>query len=291
MSVMSDSLCIVLLASLSGIACSTLGVFLVLRRMSMLGDAISHSVLFGIVVAFLLSSSRAPIGMLLGAALVGVVTVFTANLLNRNGHLSEDASIGVTYTALFALGVVLISVFAGQVDLDPDCVLYGEIAFAPLYTVTIGGFELARSLVVLIVACAANVLFVYFGFRRLKLLCFDPLLAASSGIAVAGWHYTLMALVSFTTVASFESVGAILVVALLVIPANTAWLCASSLGQMLVYSWLFAVAAALSGFWLARQVDGSIAAAMVLVSGALFFMVFIARLALRRWRTSRPLAA
>src|SRR5690606_10985394 len=145
---------------------------------------------------------------------------------HKKARLQSDASIGVTFTWLFAIGVILISVYAGQVDLDQDCVLYGEIAYVPLDTIiTPDGKNLGpKALYVMGVVFIAVVAFIVTCYKVLLLSTFDPAFATSIGIATSLWHYLLMGAVSATTVASFESVGAILVVALLIAPAATAYL-------------------------------------------------------------------
>nr|WP_317170087.1 metal ABC transporter permease [Rhodocytophaga rosea] len=122
---------IILAGSLVAVCCSLLGCYLILRKMAMVGDAISHAVLPGIVLAFLFTGSRDSVPMLLGAGILGVLCTFLIEFFHTKARLQTDASIGVTFTWLFALGVILITVFAGQVDLDQDCVLYGEIAYIP----------------------------------------------------------------------------------------------------------------------------------------------------------------
>ncbi len=272
----SDDVWVILIAILVGLSCSLVGVFLVLRRMSMLGDAISHSVLFGIVMGFLVTGSRDPFIMIVSAALVGLLTAFLTSFLNSQGRLQEDASIGVTFTWLFALGVILISAFAGSVDLDQECVLYGEIAFAAFDRWIFQGVDLGpRSFWLLLLVTSGTGIFVACSFRRLKLLCFDRTLAHSLGISVTFWHYTLMAFVSMVTVAAFDAVGAILVVALLVTPANSAFLLAKSVLGMLLLALGFAVLSALGGYFLAAQVDASISAAIALISGLIFIVVLL----------------
>jgi manganese/zinc/iron transport system permease protein len=282
----SDGLWIIIIGCLVGISCSLVGVFLVLRKMSMLGDAISHSVLFGIVVAFIIAGSRAPFVMFLGAGLVGLLTAYLTSVLHHHGKLQEDASIGVTFTWLFAAGVILIAVFAGQVDLDQDCVLHGEIAFAPLDTITIGGIDAGpRSFWILLAVTLIDLGFIAVGYRSLKVVSFDPLLAGSLGISVTKWHYLLMVAVSLTTVASFESVGAILVVALLVVPANAAFLIAKSLPQMLVGAVFISIVSSIAGYYFAKEFDGSIAAAIALVAGGFLILALgITALLSRRQR-------
>lgn len=245
--------------------------------MAMLGDAISHAVLPGIAIAFLLSGSRSPAPMLLGAGALGVITTFAIETLHRRGRLQQDASIGVTFTWLFALGVILITVFAGQVDLDQECVLYGEIAYVPLdQWVTDGGTVMGpRAVWTLGALFVANLAFVVFGYKELKITAFDPALATSLGISATLWHYLLMGMVSLTTVGAFESVGAILVVAMLVVPAAAAYLITDRLGRMLVYAVVLGALASGLGYLLASLLNGSIAGAIAVVAGLEFLVAMI----------------
>lgn len=280
---MSDGAWIIIVGSLVGISCAITGSLLVLRRMAMIGDAISHTVLFGIVSAFLLTASRAPLVMLIGAVAVGLLTVALISFLNKSAQLQEDGSIGVVYTFLFAIGVILISVFASSVDLDQDCVLYGEIAFVPLDTLEWGGRNLGpRAFWINAAVLLVNLSLLIIGFRPLKLLCFDPLLAHALGIRTELWHYLMMGAVSLTAVAAFESVGAILVVAMLVIPANAAFLVARSFSGMLCIAAGFAVLASIGGFKLAQAIDGSISAGIVVVGGLLLLGGALAASMLKR---------
>ncbi len=271
-----NSFWIILTGMLAASACALVGCFLVLRRMAMLGDAISHAVLPGIAIAFLFSGSRAPLPMLAGAGALGVITTFLIETLHRRGKLQQDASIGVTFTWLFALGVILITLFAGQIDLDQDCVLYGEIAYVPLdLWISDGGAILGpRAVWTLGVITLLNLLFVGICYKELKITAFDPALATSLGISATLWHYLLMAMVSLTTVGSFESVGAILVVAMLIAPPATAYLLTDHLGRMLLYAVLLGCTSAIGGYCLAYMLDGSIAGAMAVVAGFQFALAF-----------------
>ncbi|MBL7647548.1 MAG: metal ABC transporter permease [Candidatus Hydrogenedentes bacterium] len=272
-----DTFWILVIGSLVAASCSLVGCFLVLRRLSMLGDAISHAVLPGIVIAFMLTGSRNIVPMLVGAMAMGMLTAFLTDVLNRFGKLQSDAAMGVTFTWLFAIGVILVSKYTGTVDLDVDCVLYGEIVFAPLDTLTWGDYNLGPRAVWLTGAVSVfNLIFVLLGYKQLKICSFDPALAASIGINVAFWHYLLMGFVSLTTVASFESVGAILVVAMLIVPANTAYLLTDRLSHMLMISVIVGVLSALGGYALAAWVDGAIAGAMAVVSGGLYVLAALA---------------
>ena len=190
------------------------------------------------------------------------------------GKLQSDAAMGVTFTWLFAIGIILVTKFTGQVDLDVDCVLYGEILTAPFFTLDIGSVNLGPRAVWLVgFTLLVNLCFIVLGYKQLKVCAFDPGLAASMGINVALWHYLLMGFVSLTTVASFESVGAILVVAMMIVPPNTAYLLTDRLSHMLMLSVLFGVLSSVGGYWLASAVDGSIAGAMAVVSGGMFVVV------------------
>jgi len=244
----------------------------------MVGDAISHAVLPGIVVAFLLTGSRDSITMLLGAGIIGVLTTFLIEFFHSKGKLQTDASIGVTFTWLFAIGVILISVFAGKVDLDQECVLYGEIAYVPLdLWITDSGFIMGpRVIYISATVLIILLLFIGLGYKELFLTTFDPAYASAVGISTVVWHYLLMGAVSLTTVASFEAVGAILVVALLIAPPATAYLLVDDFKKMLVLTSILGVIISVTGYYLASWLDGSIAGAMAAVAGLFFAIAFIA---------------
>ncbi|PIR21521.1 MAG: iron ABC transporter [Deltaproteobacteria bacterium CG11_big_fil_rev_8_21_14_0_20_47_16] len=272
---MTASLWIIATGILAAAACGLLGSFLVLRKTSMLGDAISHAVLPGIALAFLISGSRNPIPMLIGAGALGLITAFCTETLHRVGRLQQDASIGVTFTWLFALGVILISMYAGQVDLDQECVLYGEIAYVPWDVWLWNGLDMGpRAIWVLGATFLIDLVFVLTCYKELKLTTFDPQLAESLGISTRLFHYLLMAAVSLTTVAAFESVGAILVVAMLIAPAAAAYLLTDRLSRMLVLAMIIGAASAVTGYLLASWLDASIAGAMATMSGIFFALSF-----------------
>lgn len=272
-----NDLYIITTASLVAITCGLLGCFLILRRMAMVGDAISHAVLPGIVLAFLISGSRDSVTMLIGAGLIGILTTFLIEFFHKKARLQADASIGVTFTWLFAVGVVLISLFAGKVDLDQDCVLYGEIAYVPLdVIITSDGDNIGpRAIYIMGTIFALILLFIIVFYKELFLTTFDPAFANAIGISTALWHYLLMSAVSATTVASFESVGAILVVALLIAPAATAYLITDNFKWMLIIAGIFGVLASISGYYLAVWLDGSIAGAIAAMAGVFFGLTMV----------------
>jgi len=255
---------------LAAVACALPGVFLLLRGMSLLGDAISHAVLPGIVIAFLWTGSVGALPVYVGAAAVGLFTVFLIETVNRTRRMKEDASIAVVFPALFAFGVLLVARYAGQKDLDQDCVLYGDITFAGERVVEFLGSYVSRPALVLSIAALFNILFVALFYKELKLATFDPALAASLGISPVAVHYLLMGVVSLTTVASFESVGAILVVAFLVVPAAAARLWTDRLPVTLALACGIGAGAAALGYGAARALDGSIAGWMASMMGAAF---------------------
>ena len=270
-----EALWIILSGSLIAISCGLLGAFLVLRKMAMVGDAISHAVLPGIVLAYLFSGSRGSIPMLLGAAALGVVTTLIIELFYKKAKLQVDASIGITFTWLFAIGIILISLFAGQVDFDQDCVLYGEIAYVPLDLLFWGDINLGpRTLWIASGMLLVILLIIYRGYRGLFITTFNEEYASALGISVGFWHYLLMSSVSLTTVISFESVGAILVVAFLIVPPATAYLITNKLKDMLWLTALFASLSSVGGYYLAVLINGSIAGAMATVAGILFCLVW-----------------
>jgi manganese/zinc/iron transport system permease protein len=270
-----DAFWIILTGSLVAVSCGILGCYLVLRKMAMIGDAISHAVLPGIVLAFLFTGSRDSVIMLAGAAAIGVLTTFLIEFFHRQGKLQTDAAIGVTFTWLFAMGIILISWKAGQVDLDQDCVLYGEIAFISLNTVDIGGLEIPRSVLIMGSVLAIIILFVSIGYKELFLTTFDPGYASAIGISTVLWHYLLMGMVSLSTVAAFDNVGAILVVAFMIAPAATAYLLTDKFGKMLALAIISGVLSSAGGYYLASLLDGSIAGAMSTIAGLQFVLALL----------------
>lgn len=272
-----DAFWIILTASLVAASTAILGSFLVLRQMTMVADAISHAVLPGIALAFIATQSRDTTVMLLGASVVGLFATWLIETLHRKGRLPQDASIGIAFTGLFAIGVILISAFAGKVDLDQDCVLYGEIAYAPLDVwISPSGLNLGPKPVWLLGGLLITLLiFLNFAYKPLTLTSFDPNYAAAIGFSTMTWHYLLMGGVSLTTVLSFESVGAILVVAFFVVPAAAARLLTDSLKGMILRAVALGVAASVAGYFLAVWVNGSIAGAISVVLGLEFAVVLV----------------
>ena len=271
-----NSWIIVLVGFLASVSCSILGIFLVLRKLSLVADAISHAVLPGIAIAFLMSGDRDPILMLIGAAAFGMLATTLIEWVHRSGKVQTDAAIGVVFKTLFAIGVILISMKAGMVDLDQDCVLYGEIAYSPWDYLLIGDNSYGpRPLWVLGTAATINCIFIALFFKELKLSAFDPALATALGFSATLLHYLFMGLVSLTTVASFESVGAILVIAMFVVPASTAYLMTDRLSSMVWWVIIISAFISVGGYGIASAMNASIAGSMTTTAGVLFVIVFI----------------
>lgn len=263
---------VIAVAATTNAACALVGVFLVLRRMSLLGDALSHAVLPGLVVAFVLSGQVSLAPMVAGALVVGLLTSGLTELLHRQGGVSEDASLGVVYTSLFALGVVLIKRYASQVHLDADCLLFGLVEFAPIYTVNLAGWEVPRALVSIGPVLAINAAVIALCWKELKLTSFDAALATALGFRAAAVHYLLMALVTMTAVASFEAVGSILVVAMLIVPAATAHLLTDRLAPLVGLSVLLGVLSAVVGYAASVWWDTNTAGMMATVAGGMYLL-------------------
>jgi manganese/zinc/iron transport system permease protein len=265
-----------LIAAVAAAACALPGAFLVLRRMAMMSDAISHTVLLGIVLGFFLTRDMASPILILGAALTGVLTVSLVELLHRTGLVREDAAIGLVFPALFSLAVILISRHAGGVHLDTDAVLLGELAFAPFERFTLAGFDLGpQALWVMGGIFLLNLGLILLFYKELKLATFDPALAAALGFAPGLIHYGLMGLVSITAVGAFEAVGSVLVVALMIAPPATAYLLTDRLPRLLGLSVLLGALSAVGGYWAAHLLDASIAGSMASVAGLLFALAFL----------------
>lgn len=265
-----------LIASLAAMACAIPGTFLVLRKMAMISDAISHSILPGIVIGFFITQNLNSPLLILLAALTGIITVVLVEYIQKTGLVKEDTAIGLVFPALFSIGVILIAKNANDVHLDVDAVLLGELAFAPFDRLLISGVDVGPKSLwiigsILIITVALLIAF----FKELKVSTFDKGLAASLGFSPIIIHYSLMSVSSVTTVGAFDAVGAILVVALMIAPAATAYLLTTNLKKMLTLAITFGVFSAISGYWLAHWLDASIAGSITTMLGLLFLTVYL----------------
>ena len=265
-----------LIAIVVAVACAIPGTFLVLRKMSMISDAISHSILPGIVIGFFITQDISSPLLIFLAALTGVLTVVLVEVINKTGLVKEDTAIGLVFPALFSVGVILIARNAGDVHLDIDAVLVGELAFAPFNRLIINNMNLGpKSLWVMGGILLFSIILLFVFFKELKISTFDAELAASLGFSPAIIHYALMSVTSITTVGAFDAVGAILVVALMIVPAAAAYLLTDNLKRMLILASGFGVFASISGYWLAHWLDASISGSMATMLGIVFFMTYL----------------
>lgn len=266
------ALMIVLTGALVGCAATLVGTFLVLRGNSMLSDAISHSIIFGIVVVWLLTGEQSGPVQILGAALTGVLTVFLTELLVSTGRVKNDAAIGLVFPVLFSIGVLLINLYARDVHIDQHTVLLGEIGFVWLDTVAIADLPVPRSLLWMSAMTLVNLLFIVLFFKELKLATFDPALAKALGFAPGLLFYALLMLTSSTAVAAFDAVGVILFIAFVIVPPSAAYLLTDRLWLMLVIGAAISIASSVLGYWLAVLWNVSIGGMMATMTG-LFLML------------------
>ncbi|WP_333646752.1 metal ABC transporter permease [Lacrimispora sp.] len=273
---MTPQIEIQIIAVIVAAACALPGTFLVLRRMSMMSDSITHTILLGIVLAFFVTHDLSSPLLIVGAALMGVVTVWLTEMLSRTRLLAEDAAIGVVFPLLFSIAIILITRYAGSVHLDTDSVLLGELAFAPFDRMILWGTDMgAKAIYTTGILLIINLAGIVFLFKELKIAAFDPMLAAVLGFSPALVHYGLMTLVSLTAVGAFQAVGSVLVVAFMIGPPVTAYLLTDDLKHMLILSGVTGAVNGILGYQAAAFFDVSIAGSMAVVTGMVFLGVFI----------------
>lgn len=273
-----------LLAVVTALACALPGAFVVLRRNSMLVDAISHAVLPGIVVGYLFTHDLDSPWLIVGAALAGLIVVLGSEWLTRTGLLIGDAPQGLIFPALFSAGVILITLNFANVHLDTHAVLVGDLNLAAFHPLIVGGVSIGPShLYVMVGVLALNVAFLTAFYPKLKVTTFDPQFAAAVGMRTGLLNTAFMFLVSVTVTAAFHAAGAILVVALMIVPPATAYLLSRRLPVMIALTAAIAAAGALAGFWIAYTLDAATSAGMAVFYGLLFIVAVTAtRLARRR---------
>lgn len=267
---------ITLVAVVVAIACALPGVFLVLRGVTMVSDAITHTVLLGIVLAFFITQDLNSPLLMIGATLVGVATVWLIETIQRSNLVSNDAAIGIVFPLFFSIAIILITLYAGDVHLDEDAVLMGELAFAPFRRLDLFGFDLGpQSLWVMLIILVINSVFIFFFYKELKVTTFDPAFAAALGFTPVLIHYALMTLVSLTAVSAYDSVGSILIVGFMVGPALSGYLLTHSLNRMIAITVVMAVVNSVSGVQLAFWLDTTIAGMIAVVTGVTTLLILV----------------
>ena len=259
----------------TAMACAILSPFLVLRKLSMVSDAISHSVLLGIVIAFFIVKDVGSPFLIAGAALFGVITVFVVEFLSGTGLVKNDDAVGIVFPMFFALAVVLITKFARNVHLDTDVVLMGEVIIAPLNRVEFIGMSLPKALVQMGILLLINLLFVIIFFKELKITTFDRGFAKLAGFSSVALFYVLMTLSSFTAVTAFDAVGAILVVSFLITPGAAAYLISKDLKVMIAISVGYAVINSIIGYVFSLLMNVSMSGMTAAAAGGTFLLTFL----------------
>ncbi|WP_297378365.1 metal ABC transporter permease [uncultured Helcococcus sp.] len=256
----------------AALACSVLGVFLVLRRQSMLTDAISHSVLLGIVLAFFITKSLDSPFLLVSASISGLVAVLAIEKLGSSKYVKKDDAVGIIYPMFFSIAVILISRYAKNAHLDTDIVLLGEVIFVSLDTYNIFGMEIAKSFVNLSLMFLVNIVFIKLFFKELKVATFDIVFAKTIGIPTGFLFYSIMVLTSATSVMSFNAVGSILVVSFFITSASIGLLLGKSLSNTLIITCIFAIINSIEGFTLAYYLNVSMSGMVAFVSMVNFLL-------------------
>ncbi|MDX1904653.1 MAG: metal ABC transporter permease [Thermonemataceae bacterium] len=261
---------IIISVAFIGISASLLGAFLLFRKMTMLTDAIAHSILPGIVIAYLLSGTKNILLTLVVATLFGVLTSFLASWIEKKIPSRQDAATGISFTFLFALGIIMVTLFAEQTDLDQECVLFGEMLYIPFDTLLFNTLEIPRAFLMSLLVLVVVFTFTRIAYRYLFFITFDSIFSASIGISITLWHYVHVTLVSLVSVASFELLGSVLVIAMFVFPPATAFLISRNFFTLLLYTLFISVISVILGYYFSVWQLSSAAASIVLVQGVIF---------------------
>jgi manganese/zinc/iron transport system permease protein len=264
-------------ALIIAITCAVQGVFLTLRKMSMVGDAISHSVLPGIVIAYLIFGREANFAMLVFSAFFGLLSTILIESFRKKTGIREDAAIGIVFTTLFAVGIILLASFANDgVEIDQECVLFGELGTVFFFKVYIGEYLIGtKAMWYMIPVSFLVVCFLIVGRNGLRLMSFDEHYGTTLGVKIGNWHYGQMFVLSLTAVMAFESVGAIMVVGMLIVPAVTANIIFRSLRKVIWFSACFASSAVFVGWGVSRFFNLTLSGTIVTVSGIQLLLVII----------------
>ncbi len=245
-------------AVLVGIICGSIGCFIILRGMALMGDAISHAVLPGVVIAYMLGFS-----FFIGAVITGVLTALSIGYVSQNSKIKDDSAIGIMFTAAFALGIVLITMRRGT-GVDLWHILFGNV-------LAVSKSDMIMTAVIGVIVIAAIVLF----YKQLLISTFDPVMAQAIGLPTKLIHYALMLMLSLVTVASLKTVGIVLVVAMLITPGATAYLLTERLHVMIMLSMVIGVFSSVAGVYFSFVYDVATGASIVLVASTLFLLSFL----------------
>lgn len=270
-------------ACLVAVSCTIPGTFLVLRGTSLMSDAIGHAILLGIVLAFLATGNIHSPWIFIGATLVGIATAAATELLISTKRLMHDAAVGLVFPLLFSVAIILINLYASSIHMDTDAALLGELAFTPFNKLIISGIDYGPLAIwIMSTILLLNIICISIWYPTLKVTTFNPDYACTLGYRPHLIHYLLMTLTSITIVGAFDTAGAILVVAFMIIPPATAYLVTQRLSHMLILSCLFALITTLSGCLLAHVYNLSIAGSIATINGVFFASVLVLKVFMKK---------
>lgn len=262
---------IILVLILASMSCSLLGVFIVLRKNAMLIDAIGHTVLLGIVLAYMLVRDLDSPFLIIGATLIGMLTVILVEMLGNSKLVKSSDAIGVIYPILLSIAVIIISKYFKSTHLDTDIVLSGEVVFSSLSTIDIFGLSIPKPIIKSLILLLVILSFIKIFYREIKISIFDNQYAKLIGIPVGVIFYTIMCLTSLTAVVSFDIFGSILVISFFVAPAATALLFSKDLTKCLILSVVFATISSIVGGSIAILYNLSISGMCALINMIIYF--------------------
>lgn len=267
---------LIILTVATAIACALPGNFLLLRGNALMSDALSHAILFGIVVMFLIIQDMNSPYIFIGAVATGILTVMLTEYLTKTGRMYQDTAIGLLFPFLFSCAVLLINQYANNVHLDTDAIILGELAFAPFHRMYIFEYD-CGPIALLTMNCIAiiNILYVYYFYKELKITTFDPAYATLIGYNASWFHYSLMIITSITIINAFQTTGTILVISFIITPPATAYLITKKLDEMIIASCLLSILGVGIGFIIAHYYNSSIAGSIALANGCIFFITMI----------------
>ncbi len=252
-----------LIASITiGISCGLIGTYIMLRRMSLIGDALAHAVLPGVVISFIIAG-KSEVTLFFGAVAAGILTVLLIGFVNRNSRIKEDTSIGIIFTGAFALGILLVSQLK-QVHIDLSSYLFGDV-------LGVSSGDIILSGVIMFIIILVITLF----YKQLLITSFDPTMAMTIGISTTFVHYMLMTLLSMSIVAGLQSVGVILIIAMLITPPATAYLLSDNLKKILIISSVLGMISSVIGLYLSYHFNFASGASIVLVAVVIFLLTFL----------------
>jgi manganese/zinc/iron transport system permease protein len=254
-------------------ACALPGILLVLRGTAMMSDAISHALLPGIAISFLYTQQIQSPLLMVGATISGIFTVLIVESIIQSRKLNKDAAIGIIYPLFFSVGVLIINQAARNIHLDTDIVLLGELALAPLNRLTLSGIDLGPyALYTSAALFACNGICFWMLRKEYILSTIDPVYAYTLGFRPAMLHHILMIMTSITAVTAFDSVGSIMVIALMITPAATACLMSHTTMSVVAYTLGISTTCGCIGYLIAYVSDVSISGAIASTTGFLFFL-------------------